>query len=55
MIRQQAEAASQQAMSQYDDLRKKLLHTCIELLDEFDDKRVTTAKELIQGVENTLA
>jgi len=36
----------------YDDLRKKLLHTCVSLLEEFDDKRCTKAKELIETAEN---
>jgi hypothetical protein len=56
MIRQEAAAASVAAAvsSQYDDLRKKLLHTCVDLLDEFDDKRVKTARELIENVEQQL-
>jgi len=57
MIRQQqaaAAAAMSAANQQYDDLRKKLLHTCVDLLDEFDDNRVKTAKELITNVEDTL-
>lgn len=57
MIRQQqaaADAAMSAANQQYDDLRKKLLHTCVDLLDEFDDNRVKTAKELIENVEDTL-
>jgi len=55
MIRQQAAAAgaSQEAVAQYDDLRKKLLHTCVELLDEFDDKRVQSAKGLIEAAEKS--
>jgi hypothetical protein len=55
IIREQAataaaaqEAAVAAVSSQYDELRKKLLHTCVDLLDEFDEKRVTTAKELIE-------
>lgn len=35
----------------YDDLRKKLLHTCVSLLEEFDDKRCTKAKELCEAAE----
>jgi len=42
------------ASQQYDDLRKKLLHTCVDLLDEFDDNRLQTARELIDNVEHQL-
>jgi chromosome segregation ATPase len=35
----------------YDDLRKKLLHTCVSLLEEFDDQRCSKAKALIETAE----
>jgi hypothetical protein len=43
--------ADDEERAHYDDLRKKLLHTCVSLLEEFDDKRCTKAKELIETAE----
>merc|ERR1712010_259294 len=46
------DAANAQTTAHYDDLRKKLLHTCVSLLEEFDDKRCQTAHDLLEQVES---
>jgi len=43
--------ADNETAAHYDDLRKKLLHTCVSLLEEFDDQRCTKAKELLETAE----
>eukprot|EP00658_Telonema_sp_P-2_P009834 TRINITY_DN13663_c0_g2_i2.p1 TRINITY_DN13663_c0_g2~~TRINITY_DN13663_c0_g2_i2.p1 ORF type:complete len:398 (-),score=127.69 TRINITY_DN13663_c0_g2_i2:277-1470(-) len=49
LVSAQSDTVSERA--HFDDLRRKLLHTCVSLLEEFDDNRCKRAHDLIEEVE----
>eukprot|EP00656_Telonema_subtile_P008013 TRINITY_DN13769_c0_g1_i10.p1 TRINITY_DN13769_c0_g1~~TRINITY_DN13769_c0_g1_i10.p1 ORF type:complete len:496 (+),score=181.85 TRINITY_DN13769_c0_g1_i10:137-1624(+) len=54
LSQQAAQPSSSSEREHYADLRKKLLHTCVSLLEEFDDNRCKTAHDLLEEAEADL-